>query len=189
MIEPFFCGSSPYAALGALIGAAYFAALEWNVRLYAGRGAGGSALLIHLARLVASPRFSRYAHGKAPRRCSRASRVSSRYGRFRSIATGSQSRGIHEPFAARDRNSVSHRHRSDECTVVTTWGLIAALTAGSWMVTRRFSVDAGGRQAMIETIVIGIEDQIATLLNVTRPRSCRCSGHCSSFWWWRTCPD
>ena len=50
-------------------------------------------------------------------------------------------------------------------TVVTTWGLIAALTAASWMATRSFSVDAGGRQAMIETIVIGIEDQIATLLN------------------------
>ena len=30
----------PYAALGALIGAAYFAALAWNVRLYAGHGAG-----------------------------------------------------------------------------------------------------------------------------------------------------
>ena len=36
-------------------------------------------------------------------------------------------------------------------TVVTTWGLIAALTVASWMVTRSFSVDAGGRQAMIET--------------------------------------
>jgi F1F0 ATPase subunit 2 len=42
----------PYAALGALIGAAYFAALGWNVRLYADHGAGTGGLLLHLARLV-----------------------------------------------------------------------------------------------------------------------------------------
>ena len=42
----------PYAALGALIGAAYFAALGWNVRLYAGHGAGRKALLLHLSRLA-----------------------------------------------------------------------------------------------------------------------------------------
>jgi F1F0 ATPase subunit 2 len=41
----------PYAALGALVGAAYFAALGWNVRLYAGHGAGWKALLLHLSRL------------------------------------------------------------------------------------------------------------------------------------------
>jgi len=40
----------PYAALGALVGAAYFAALGWNVRLYAGHGAGWKALLLHLSR-------------------------------------------------------------------------------------------------------------------------------------------
>ncbi len=42
----------PYAALGALIGAAYFAALGWNVRLYAGQGAVWKALMLHLARLA-----------------------------------------------------------------------------------------------------------------------------------------
>ncbi len=42
----------PYAALGALVGAAYFAALGWNVRLYAGHGAGSKALLLHLSRLA-----------------------------------------------------------------------------------------------------------------------------------------
>jgi len=42
----------PYAVLGALVGAAYFAALGWNVRLYAGHGAGSKALLLHLSRLV-----------------------------------------------------------------------------------------------------------------------------------------
>jgi len=42
----------PYAALGALVGAAYFAALGWNVRLYAGHGAGWKALLLHLSRLA-----------------------------------------------------------------------------------------------------------------------------------------
>ncbi len=50
-------------------------------------------------------------------------------------------------------------------TVVTTWGLMATLTAASWIVTRRFRVDAGGWQAMIETVVDGIEEQIAALLN------------------------
>lgn len=42
----------PYAALGALMGAAYFAALGWNVRLYAGHGDGWKAVLLHLSRLA-----------------------------------------------------------------------------------------------------------------------------------------
>ena len=42
---------APYVALGAIIGTAYFAALGWNVRLYAGHGAGWKALLLHLSRL------------------------------------------------------------------------------------------------------------------------------------------
>ena len=42
----------PYAVIGGLIGAAYFAALAWNVRLYTDNGAGWSALLLHLTRLV-----------------------------------------------------------------------------------------------------------------------------------------
>ncbi len=50
-------------------------------------------------------------------------------------------------------------------TIVTTWGLMAALTVASWTVTRNFRVDAGGWQAMIETVVVGIEEQIAALLN------------------------
>jgi F1F0 ATPase subunit 2 len=41
-----------YAALGALIGASYFAALAWNVQLYTGHGVGWDALLLHLARLA-----------------------------------------------------------------------------------------------------------------------------------------
>lgn len=41
-----------YAALGALFGAGYFAALGWNVRLYAGRGSVGKALLLHLLRVA-----------------------------------------------------------------------------------------------------------------------------------------
>ena len=51
MIETFILRVASYAVLGALIGAAYFAALEWNVRLYAGRGAAWDTLLIHLTRL------------------------------------------------------------------------------------------------------------------------------------------
>ena len=52
MIEAIVLRIVSYAVLGALIGAAYFAALGWNVRLYADDGAGLSALLLHLARLV-----------------------------------------------------------------------------------------------------------------------------------------
>jgi len=48
-------------------------------------------------------------------------------------------------------------------TVVTTWGLMAALTVGCWIATRSFRVVAGGWQAVIETIVFGIEEQIAAL--------------------------
>ncbi len=50
-------------------------------------------------------------------------------------------------------------------TVVTTWGLMAALTAGCWLATRAFEVVAGGWQAVVETVVIGIEDQIESLLD------------------------
>ena len=48
-----------YAALGVLIGAGYFAALAWNVRLYVGGADGLHALLIHLLRFaVAVAAFS-----------------------------------------------------------------------------------------------------------------------------------
>ena len=50
-------------------------------------------------------------------------------------------------------------------TVVTTWGLAAALTAGCWLATRRFHVVPGGWQAIVETVVVGIEEQISTLLD------------------------
>jgi len=50
-------------------------------------------------------------------------------------------------------------------TVVTTWGLMAALTVACRIATWGFRADAGGWQAMIETAVAGIEEQIATLLN------------------------
>ena len=50
-------------------------------------------------------------------------------------------------------------------TVVTTWGLMAALTAACWIATRSLRIEAGGWQAMIETMVVGIEEQIAALLN------------------------
>jgi F-type H+-transporting ATPase subunit a len=50
-------------------------------------------------------------------------------------------------------------------TVVTTWGLMAAMAAGCWLATRGFRVVPGGWQAIIETIVLGIEEQIAALVN------------------------
>ncbi len=50
-------------------------------------------------------------------------------------------------------------------TVATTWGLMAGLAIASWIITRSFRVDPGGWQAMVETVVLGIEEQIAALLN------------------------
>lgn len=49
-------------------------------------------------------------------------------------------------------------------TVVTTWGLMAVLTAGCWLATGAFAVRADGWQAVIETVVLGIEEQIEALL-------------------------
>lgn len=50
-------------------------------------------------------------------------------------------------------------------TVVTTWGLMAVLAIGSWIATRGFRIIPGSWQAIIETVVVGIGDQIAALLN------------------------
>lgn len=50
-------------------------------------------------------------------------------------------------------------------TVVTTWGLMAALTMGCWLATRGVRLIAGSWQAVIETTVVGIEEQISGLLN------------------------
>jgi F1F0 ATPase subunit 2 len=41
-----------FTAVGSIIGAGYFAALAWNVRLYVGRADGLKSLLIHLLRLA-----------------------------------------------------------------------------------------------------------------------------------------
>jgi F-type H+-transporting ATPase subunit a len=49
-------------------------------------------------------------------------------------------------------------------TVVTTWGLMAVLAAGCWAATRSFQVTPSRWQALIETVVLGIEDQIAAIL-------------------------
>jgi F-type H+-transporting ATPase subunit a len=50
-------------------------------------------------------------------------------------------------------------------TVATTWGLMVVLAVGSWLATRGFSIVPGSWQAIIETVVVGIEDQISALLN------------------------
>jgi F-type H+-transporting ATPase subunit a len=49
-------------------------------------------------------------------------------------------------------------------TVATTWGLMAVLAAGCWAATRGLRVMPGRWQALIETFVLGIEDQIAAIL-------------------------
>ncbi len=48
--------------------------------------------------------------------------------------------------------------------VVTTWGLMAVLTIASWLATRSFRVVAGGWQAVMESIVVGIEEQIQAIV-------------------------
>jgi F-type H+-transporting ATPase subunit a len=44
--------------------------------------------------------------------------------------------------------------------VVTTWGIMLALTVASWASTRRLSLTASRRQAALELLVSGIESQI-----------------------------
>ncbi len=48
--------------------------------------------------------------------------------------------------------------------VVTTWGLMAVLTIACWLATRSFRVVAGGWQTVVESIVVGIEEQIRAIV-------------------------
>jgi F-type H+-transporting ATPase subunit a len=48
--------------------------------------------------------------------------------------------------------------------VVTTWGLMAVLTVGCWLATRSFKIIAGGWQTVIETVVVGIDEQIQAIV-------------------------
>ncbi|HVB82375.1 MAG TPA: F0F1 ATP synthase subunit A [Candidatus Binataceae bacterium] len=50
-------------------------------------------------------------------------------------------------------------------TVVTTWVLMAALAIASLLATRRLSIIPSGVQAMIETLVSGIEDDIRGIVD------------------------
>jgi F-type H+-transporting ATPase subunit a len=49
-------------------------------------------------------------------------------------------------------------------TVAITWGLMAVLTAAGWAATRGLRVAPSGSQAVVETIVLIIDEQIAGLL-------------------------
>jgi len=49
--------------------------------------------------------------------------------------------------------------------VVTTWGLMVLLAGASLIMKRSLRIDAGGWQVVVETIVVGIEEEIAALLN------------------------
>ncbi|MEP6147122.1 MAG: F0F1 ATP synthase subunit A [Nisaea sp.] len=44
--------------------------------------------------------------------------------------------------------------------VMTTWGLMLALPLGSWLLTRQLGRDSDRLQAILETVVVGILDQI-----------------------------
>jgi F-type H+-transporting ATPase subunit a len=48
--------------------------------------------------------------------------------------------------------------------VVTTWAIMAVLTLGSWLVTRRLAPRPDRRQAALEVIVTGIMDQITEVI-------------------------
>ena len=45
-------------------------------------------------------------------------------------------------------------------TVVTTWGIMAVVTISCWLATSSFQIVAGDWQAVIESVVVGIEEQI-----------------------------
>jgi F-type H+-transporting ATPase subunit a len=49
--------------------------------------------------------------------------------------------------------------------VVTTWGLMVLLAGASLIMKRSLRIDAGGWQVVVETIVVGIEEEVAALLN------------------------
>jgi F-type H+-transporting ATPase subunit a len=48
--------------------------------------------------------------------------------------------------------------------VVTTWAIMAALTVGSWFVTRRLALHPDRRQAVVELIVTGIMGQVEEVI-------------------------
>jgi F-type H+-transporting ATPase subunit a len=50
--------------------------------------------------------------------------------------------------------------------VVMTWGIMAALTIGSWLATRSLALNPSLRQATIEFVIGAIEDQIRETLRV-----------------------
>lgn len=50
-------------------------------------------------------------------------------------------------------------------TVLTTWALMAVLALGCWLATRGFTIRPGGVQAVVETVVGVIEDQLRAILN------------------------
>ena len=49
-------------------------------------------------------------------------------------------------------------------TVVTTWGLVALLGLGSWLLTRRLSIRPGKLQAALELVVATLDEQIAATI-------------------------
>ncbi|HZD89528.1 MAG TPA: F0F1 ATP synthase subunit A, partial [Pseudolabrys sp.] len=50
-------------------------------------------------------------------------------------------------------------------TVITTWVLMTVLTLGCWLATRRFTIRPGAVQAIVETVVGAIDDQLRAILN------------------------
>ncbi len=53
MTGPMLARALTCAGFGAALAVAYFSALGWNVRLYAGHGSAWTSMLVHLTRLLA----------------------------------------------------------------------------------------------------------------------------------------
>ncbi len=67
--------------------------------------------------------------------------------------------------------------------VLTTWGLMAVLTLGSALATRRLRVVEPGRvQTALELVVQTLNRQIGETMQADPRPSCRCSARCSCIW-------
>ena len=165
-----------FAAIGGLIGAAYFAALAWNVRLYTGSGAGPKALLLHLSRLAAAVVGASLLHARRERRGERASPrsrarshgdVQCRHRTRDPENVRGDDRGpqrVHVRFQPRPPGDDQRRHHT------------ASATRSGVGSERLLTTTAG--QVMIETVVVGVK--IAALLNRDAAPLYHCSGPCSS---------
>ncbi len=155
-----------FLVLGTALGAAFFGALEWNVRLYC--GSAQSRLAAPDSRAAPARRRRRIGRGRQIRRGSSALRC----GR---APVGEGLRGSRKSFG--DRGGAMSRSPLEVAVVfhigpviitgpvVTTWVLIAALAIACRLATRHLRVVPDRLQAMLETLVTEIEEQVRGIVN------------------------